>query len=429
MTKTQTIQWAPFSDKHKEYIANAMRVSMSVAEGAIRSGKTVDHVIIASMFLETCPDKFHLATGSTVGNAKLNIGVCNGLGLEALFRGRCRWGKFKDNEALFLSTKTGEKIVIFSGGGKADSYKSILGNSYGLWIATEINEHYDSEDSRTSFIKVAMGRQLAAKKPMTLWDLNPCNPRHPVYKDYIDKYAEQGLPSGYQHQLFTIHDNLALPPDRIKDIISRYVPGTVWYERDILGRRKVAEGLIYQTFADNPEACKTDKPVYEYITLGMDIGGNKSYHTIVATGHMHNCSHITGLASVRIPATGTTPEDIYKEFDKFLTLVQTKYGQVDTLFFESAEQILKNGIMQRHRGLNILNSIKNPIIERIRKFNEVLAQKRFFYTEDAQTLADALSDAIWNPKKIDDERLDDGTTDIDTLDAFEYSWEKDIRYL
>ena len=52
-------------------------------------------------------------------------------------------------------TLTGEKIVIFAGGGKADSYKKILGNSYGLWIATEINEHYDSDDSRTSFIKVA----------------------------------------------------------------------------------------------------------------------------------------------------------------------------------------------------------------------------------------------------------------------------------
>ena len=41
-------------------------------------------------------------------------------------------------------------------------YKRILGNSYGLWIATEINEHYDSDDSRESFIKVAMGRQAAA---------------------------------------------------------------------------------------------------------------------------------------------------------------------------------------------------------------------------------------------------------------------------
>ena len=86
------------------------------------------------------------------------------------------------------------KIVIFSGGSKADSYKSILGNSYGLWIATEINEHFDSEDSRTSFVKVALGRQLAAKKAMVLWDLNPCNPKHRIYADYIDKYQESGLP-------------------------------------------------------------------------------------------------------------------------------------------------------------------------------------------------------------------------------------------
>ena len=44
-----------------------------------------------------------------------------------------------------------------------------------------------------------------------------------------------------------------------------------------------------------------------------------------------------------------------------------------------------------------------------------------------QCLTEALSDALWNDKSLEDERLDDGTTDIDTLDAFEYSWEKYIR--
>ena len=34
---------------------------------------------------------------------------------------------------MYIQTQTGEKIVIFAGGGKADSYKKILGNSYGLW--------------------------------------------------------------------------------------------------------------------------------------------------------------------------------------------------------------------------------------------------------------------------------------------------------
>ena len=128
MSKTATIPWGKFSEKHINYIKEASHNRMCVAEGAIRSGKTIDHCIIAAAYLEDTPDRFHLASGSTIGNAKLNIGVCNGFGLESLLRGRCRWGKYKDNEALFVETRTGEKIIIFVGGAKADAYKRILGN-------------------------------------------------------------------------------------------------------------------------------------------------------------------------------------------------------------------------------------------------------------------------------------------------------------
>ena len=101
--------------KHKRYIKNALRCKISVAEGAIRSGKTIDNCIIAAAILEKTPDKIHLASGSTIGNAKLNIGACNGYGLENLFRGRCHWGKYKGNECLYIYTQTGEKVVIFAG--------------------------------------------------------------------------------------------------------------------------------------------------------------------------------------------------------------------------------------------------------------------------------------------------------------------------
>ena len=111
---TRTIPWGKFSDKHKNYIKAALNYKQSVAEGAVRSGKTIDHCIIFSMYLETCEDKIHLASGSSLPNAKLNIGDCNGFGLEHIFRGRCRWGKYKSNEALFVQTKTGEKIVVES---------------------------------------------------------------------------------------------------------------------------------------------------------------------------------------------------------------------------------------------------------------------------------------------------------------------------
>ena len=280
----QTINWAPFSQKHKDYIKNALSNKMNVAEGAIRSGKTIDHCIIAAMYLETCEDKIHLATGATIGNAKLNIGVCNGFGLENLFRGRCHWGKYKDNEALYLNTQTGQKIVIFTGAGKADSYKRILGNSYGLWIATEINEHFDSDDSRISFIKVAFGRQVAAIQPLVLWDLNPCNPTHRIYVDYIDKYQSDYI-GGYQYEHFTISDNLSISPERLAEIKSQYVVGSIWYRRDILGERCIAEGLVYPMFEeaikDLPPLPEMSDVLPENICIAIDYGTMNAFAALL----------------------------------------------------------------------------------------------------------------------------------------------------
>ena len=68
LTRTQTINWQPLSDKHKAYIRKALSCKMSVAEGSIRSGKTIDNCIIAAAYLERCKDKIHLASGSTIYN-------------------------------------------------------------------------------------------------------------------------------------------------------------------------------------------------------------------------------------------------------------------------------------------------------------------------------------------------------------------------
>lgn len=276
--KKATIDWKPFSPKHKRYIKEALSNKMNVAEGAIRSGKTIDHCIIAAMYLEKCPDKIHLASGSTMGNAKLNIGVCNGFGLENLFRGRCKWGKYKDNEALFVYTQTGEKVVIFVGASKSDSYKRILGNSFGLWIATEINEHYDCEDSRSSFIKVAFGRQVAAQKPLILWDLNPCNPGHSIYKNYIDAYNDNYI-GGYHYEHFTIADNYSITPERRLEIESQYIPGSVWYRRDIDGERCIAEGLIYPMYEKAMCAVPDEEPT-EYC-ISIDYGTMNAFAALL----------------------------------------------------------------------------------------------------------------------------------------------------
>ena len=431
MSKTPTIPWGAFSAKHKAYIKTALRNRMCVAEGAIRSGKTIDHCIIAAAYLEETPDKFHLASGSTIGNAKLNIGVCNGFGLEALFRGRCRWGKFKDNEALFIQTKTGEKVVIFVGGAKADSYKRILGNSYGLWIATEINEHYDCADSRSSFVKVASGRQIAAQKPFTLWDLNPCNPKASIYEEYIDKYRTQGLEGGYLYQHFTIHDNATITPERIREIESRYDPNTVWYRRDILGERAVAEGLIYQLFADQPQRFIIDEiPKIRNAVIGVDFGGGTSAHAFCCLGFLG--ASIVVLDEYR-ETEALNPTKLEADFIDFVKRCQMRW-LVTECWCDSAEQTLINGLRtaaaQNRIGINIGNALKKPINDRIRALCILMGAGRFLVHRSCKWTIDALKSAIWDAKKVtEDVRLDNGTTNIDSLDALEYAYERDIPVL
>jgi len=431
MSKTATIPWGQFSPKHKAYIKAALHNRMCVAEGAIRSGKTIDHCIIAAAYLEETPDKYHLASGSTIGNAKLNIGVCNGFGLENLFRGRCRWGKYRDNEALFIQTKTGEKVVIFTGGVKADAYKRILGNSYGLWIATEINEHFDSNDSRISFVKVASGRQIAAQHPFTLWDLNPCNPKARIYEDYIDKYRAQGLAGGYLYQHFTIKDNATITPERIAEIESRYDPHTVWYRRDILGERAVAEGLIYQLFADQPERFVVDDlPRMQRATIGVDFGGGTSAHAFCCLGRYGNS--IAVLDEYR-EKEALNPNKLQADFVDFVRRCQMRWLVTD-VWCDSAEQTLINGLRtaaaQAHLPVNIGNALKKPINDRIRALCILMGAGRFKIHSGCKWTIDALKSAIWDSKQVtEDVRLDNGTTNIDSLDALEYAYERDIPVL
>ena len=427
---TATIDWKPFSQKHKNYIKQALRSKMSVAEGSVRSGKTIDNCIIACIYLEKCSDKIHLASGSTIANAKMNIGDCNGFGLEHLFRGRCRWGKYKDNEALYLNTQTGQKIVIFAGGGKADSFKKILGNSFGLWIATEINQHYDSENN-DSFIKVAFSRQLAAIEPMVLWDLNPSAPKHPIYTSYIDKYKTD-FEGGYNYQHFTLRDNLAISDRRRREIESQYDKKSIWYKRDILGIRCTPEGAIYEPFVNDPDSFllkREEMPPLIMVEVGIDFGGNLSKNTFVAVGYTKGFRDVIVLESWRI-LDNVDDEGLKNRFIKFAHGIYNKYSKAFDSNYDNAEPVLGRGLgtacVRAGCRTNVRPCIKIPILQRIRLVTSLMAQHRFWLLDHngvTQTTYDALYEAVWDADKVDT-RLDDGTSDIDTLDAMEYAMEK-----
>lgn len=431
-----------FGDKHKSYIRKSEDCMINVAEGAVRAGKTVDNVLAFCHELKTTKDKIHLASASTLGNAKIILGDCNGFGIEHFFRGQCRWGKYKGNEALIIKGKdTGFKtrIVIFAGAMLANSFKSIRGNSYGMWIATEINLHCKS------FVQEAFNRSIAAQKRKVWWDLNPDNPKSWIYTEYIDEYERKQkdgtMLGGYNYEHFTIDDNINISEQRKAEVKSQYDPTSLWYKRDILGQRIPAEGLIFQDFFHNTDQyliSDIDKSKITSIQIGIDFGGNKSKTTFVATAFMSGFKQIAVIADHKIEGDKgeISPVEINKAFISFVKRLYERFDPMLVKFAwaDNEAQALINGLRIACRNarlmVRIVDCYKAPVNDRISTLASLMAQGRFFVMPVCKNVIESLKGQLWDSKVIDkDVRLDDGTCDIDTADALEYSFSKFIKPL
>ena len=433
-----------FNEKHKAYMRRALTCTLNVAEGAVRSGKTVDNVFVFAHLLETTSDRLHLASGATGGCAKVTLGDCGGFGLEAIFRGRSRWHSYKGCDAMTVQTPTGEKTVLFVGGKNADAYKHIRGLSIGMWLATEINLHHPT------FIREAFSRQLAAADRRIFWDLNPDAPGAPIYRDYLDRYAAmtaggQLAPDFFNHERFTIFDNAAIPQSRLQQIIAQYEPGSLWYRRDIEGQRCAAEGMIYTRYADDPAAfavAREDVPPLAFAAVGVDFGGTRSKTAFVCVGFPPGYTGLYALGEA-VLGGGTggydiTSEDVSAAAERFLLQMHSFYPSVPIryLFCDSEAQYLIHGLQRALRAsahpcvraVSLQNARKLPITERIACEVSLMASGRLHLVEGAcGQLSAGLCGAMWDPAAAGDVRLDNFTSDIDILDAFEYAFETFIR--
>ncbi len=431
MKRRKTIPWK-FSDKQKEYLTRCRDATYNFAEGAVRSGKTVCNILAFARALEESPDKLHLATGVTIAAAKLNLGDCNGFGLEHLFRGRCRWQRYHDNPALYVETKTGPKRIIFAGGGKSDSYKRIRGNSYGLWLATEVNKHHIADDD-TCFLQEAFNRQLAAKRRQVFWDFNPDYPKHPVYVKYVDKFRREGLNVNYMH--FTIFDNPTVGKKQLESILRQYQEGSVWYRRWILGERCAAEGLIFPAFTEHPERWTVSAPPRDiaFLSVGCDYGGTASRTVFTAVGIREDFRGVCVVDCKRLPQGKgkITPDELEREFISFLFGLEKKFHlRPRYAFMDSEGQYLTNGIRSACAAAGLAVAVcdckKVTISDRIACKMRLMNEGRWSVMEGCKAVIDSTAELVWDTN-APDRRLDNGTTDVDTADAEEYAWSAWIK--
>ncbi|MDO5061870.1 MAG: PBSX family phage terminase large subunit [Peptostreptococcaceae bacterium] len=400
------------SPKQKEFWNNC-QARWNIKTGATRSGKTyLDYYIIPKRIRECSGAGLVVLLGNTQSTIERNI-------LEPM---RNIWGS-----ALVGTISSNNKAKLFGkevhiiGADKKNQVARIQGAgieyAYGDEVTTWSQEVFQMLKSRLD-------------KPNSCFD-GTCNPDNPThwFKEFLDSDAN------IYHQHYTIDDNPFLTPEFVTSLKQEYY-GTVYYNRFILGQWTRAEGAIYKLFAGNPQQYflgleDVKKKRFQLITAGVDFGGNKSKHAFVCSGITID-GEIVILVSERHDAD-TDPEELNGLFVDFVKRVLDMYQNIDCVYCDSAEKVLIRGFrtaLERQKiSIPIRDAQKIEVVDRIRLVAGLIARNKFFYTQNSSTLKDALVNAVWDESKDKTTRLDDGTSDIDTLDAMEYSIERYVRKL
>ena len=266
-------------------------------------------------------------------------------------------------------------------------------------------------------------------KPYSCFD-GACNPENPTHwlKEFIDSDIDIYV------QKYEIFDNAYLPKEYVENLCKEY-EGTVYYDRLIKGMWKRAEGAIYRMFADDPD--RFIRPVnirdIKEIRIGIDFGGSGSGHSFVATAILWNGIVQPVMSRKHMKKDfpqGIDANKLSELFLQFVADVIAKYGKPRYAFWDNAETVLgqsiENACRKKFPFLTVLPAWKKKINDRINYTVRLMGAGLFCITEDCETLSKALQDAVYNSKSQEEERLDDGSTDIDSLDAFEYTIERDI---
>lgn len=413
----------PLTAKQREYLTQCDH-RWNIKIGAVRSGKTfLDYSAVIPQRVLACKCEGDiLFLGVTQRTVDRNV-------LEPMRR---LWG-----DALVSPIRTydnsiqifGKKAYVL-GADKKTSTDKIRGMTVEYAYCDECvgysREVFDMLKSR-----------LSCKHSHCDISANPESPDH-WFKAFLDTpdldaYVQQ----------YTIDDNPALDPAYVENIKREYA-GTVFYSRYILGQWTYAEGLIYPAFADaqqqpdNRFLLPDLQGKHGRIYIGLDFGGSGSWHAIVAT-MITPRGEVIALASDRVDPTRMDADALAAWFYQFCETVFSTWGEIEHIYMDSAEQVLIRhckayASRQRLRWIasRISNAKKTPILDRIRLTTVLMGGGRFYYLPTADTLRKALCTALWDDKKVEgkpDTRLDNGSTDIDSLDAFEYSVERHTKEL
>ena len=162
------------NEKHLDNMALAMRdeTRLLVAEGTVRSSKTVTLINIFYNEVKASKERLHLLAAKDYDAIRDNLLECNGLGLLDLHKDvRLVKPKIGSYYLVLKGLDKKWKKVLLAGYSNKDQWKKILGKTLGVILVDEVNT------ANEQFIDETFARQVSAERPLTLFSLNGDNPK------------------------------------------------------------------------------------------------------------------------------------------------------------------------------------------------------------------------------------------------------------
>ena len=227
-----------------------------IADGAIRSGKTVSMAFSFIVWAMECFDRQNFALcGKTIASFRRN--ALGTLKRQLKARGYSVTEKRADN--LLVISKGDKANLFYIFGGKDESSQDLI---QGITLAGVFFDEVALMPE--SFVNQATAR-CSVTGSKFWFNCNPAGPFHWFYVNWIKRCRDRKL----FYLRFTMDDNLTLSEEIKERYIKQYVG--VFFDRYIRGLWVMADGLIYPMFG---KSCisKTEPREYTEYIVSMDYG-------------------------------------------------------------------------------------------------------------------------------------------------------------
>ena len=402
-----------FSPKQREFLERATH-RWNIKEGATRSGKTyLDYFVIPRRIRKLKgKDGLIVILGNTKGTLQRNIitPMQNiwGTGLVSDIK--------SDNTAILF----GERCYCL-GADKVSQVDALRGSSikycYGDEVVTWHQDVFEMLKSRLD-------------KGYSCFD-GACNPDRPThwFKTFLDNREADIYCQNYQ-----IWDNPFIDKEVVRNMEKEFA-GTVYYDRYILGKWVLAEGLIYQMFSREKNTYSGELPdglqaeCARFIACDYGTANPTTFLDILVTpaGEIRlDNAYYYDSRSQRNGGRQKTDEEYYQDLAKFVKkrVVRRIQGQeLSTQILEPECVIVDPAAASfieciRRHGEFLVRQAENDVLDGIRKTSVLINTQRLLVNERCTDVLKEFESYAWDTKGEIDKPIKEHDHAMDALRYF-----------